>query len=478
MHRHLATGLIVMSCLLAGAQQTCGGDDENQTNDRRDVLPDATVGTSDATVDTYPDAPTADAKPDSVEALPSHCYGSNTSPSPRCPWLNVYGGTGLDRANAMTVDSDGTIYTGGVTADGFHGYETKQQSDDAFIVSAPPSGDDFNTSIFGSQEGEFIKGMTAADGGSIYAVGGSNLTDAATDNDPDTFSHNEIYIATYDRGTGTTSRTRFGSPEDDSALAVTDHASGGIIVGGYLGGDFRDHSNNGGNDAFVAKFYGNSLEWFHVFGGEKGDSVSDLATDDSGHIYAVGGGGKAFGKTTSHLGDGFIIKFNQSGQEQWTRFFDGPDPAPLQSVATDSNGNAYVITDMDEGFAGQTYTGGRSDAVAAKYAPNGERQWVRLFGVSSDSGDRAADVSTDGDGHVYFLATTETFGATKNGLAAKFSVDGTLMDRLEFGGDAEDTAWRIQAHDNRVYVSGWTNGTLAGQTHDSPSNAFLMRINW
>ena len=115
--------------------------------------------------------------------------------------------------------------------------------------------------------------------------------------------------------------------------------------------------------------------------------------------------------------DLFVVKFNSSGIEQWTKQLGTSSRDSAQGVATDSLGNIYVTGYTNGGV------GIPSDIIVVKYNSSGTKQWTQQLGTSSN--DIAHGVATDSSGNVYLTGSNngELDGNTGAGSKDLFLVN-------------------------------------------------------
>jgi len=150
--------------------------------------------------------------------------------------------------------------------------------------------------------------------------------------------------------------------------------------------------------------------------------------DSSGNVYVTGyTGGRLDGNTGSGFYDVFVVKYNSSGTKQWTKQLGTSSWDIAHGVATDSSGNIYVTGYTKGGLDGNT-SAGDYDLFVVKYNSSGTKQWTKQLGTSSD--DRAYGVATDSSGNVYVTGYTSgsldgnTSAGVEDLFVVKYNSDG------------------------------------------------------
>lgn len=142
-------------------------------------------------------------------------------------------------------------------------------------------------------------------------------------------------------------------------------------------------------------------EWVGKISNPAGADAGDyMVLDNEGNVYVTG---RSWG---NGAWDYLTVKFNASGEEQWTARYDGPigeNDIPT-AITVDKEGNVYVTgksTNYDKDKRLKKY-----DYATLKYNNNGEEQWVRRYKGPGDreiDEDIAHDISVDNDGNVYVV---------------------------------------------------------------------------
>ncbi|MDT9191090.1 MAG: SBBP repeat-containing protein, partial [Limnospira sp. PMC 894.15] len=217
-----------------------------------------------------------------------------------------------------------------------------------------------------------------------------------------------------------------------------------------------------------------------LLGTRSEDGAWALTTGRDGSIYVAGRtGGNLDGQTNSGDADTFITKFQPDGTKDWTRLLGTSSLDEASALTTGSDGSIYVAGRTGGDLDGQTYSGGR-DAFITKYQPDGTKAWTRLLGTWGD--DYARALTTGRDGSIYVAGYTEgdldgqTYSGGSDAFITRFQSDGTKNWTRLLGTRSEDGAWALTTgSDGSIYVAGWTYGNLDGQTNSGSADAFITK---
>lgn len=269
----------------------------------------------------------------------------------------------------------------------------------------------------------------------------------------------------------------FGSPDFDTATAVDSDASGNVVVSGRTDGSlFGTHA--GGQDSFVVKYdVDGNLLWAKQFGSAGGDFVWDISLDGSGNVFVVGFTSGDLEGTSHGLNDAFVRKYDPNGNHLWTRQFGTTNLDYGHGLATDAQGNVYVVGRTADSLFGQTY-GGWEDAFLVKFDADGNELWGRLFG--SAESDSARSVVLDAMGGVLVAGETGGLGFQQDHLQqimlAKFDTDGTFQWQTELGSSEKEWIQGMKlAPDGTLLVCGLTAGVF-GDEHFGGNDAFVCSL--
>ncbi len=159
----------------------------------------------------------------------------------------------------------------------------------------------------------------------------------------------------------------FGGINDDMAESVQQTSDGGYILAGST-----TSFGVGYSDAWLIKTdsLGNQ-QWNKTFGGMNNDSINSVRqTSDGGYILA--GETSSFGLGGQY--DGWLIKTDSSGNEQWNRTYGWFNYDWIQSVQQTIDGG-YIL-----GGHMYSYASASDNAWLVKTDSSGNEQWSRTFG--------------------------------------------------------------------------------------------------
>jgi len=244
-------------------------------------------------------------------------------------------------------------------------------------------------------------------------------------------------------------------------------------------------------DAFITKYNSSgSLLWSTYMGGSRWDSAHSIAFDSSDNIIVGGETSSSnfpvlnFNTELNGVSDGFIAKFNPSGELLWSRYFGGSDGGYIEAVEVDSN-NDIIVTGItsSEDFPvlnsyDETYNGD-FDVFVSKFNSTGNLIWSTYLGGSKPESGHSLSIDSSNDIVVTGFTISENFpavsayddaygGGWDDAFLAKFSSAGNLEWSTFLGGNKSDIAFSTAIDSqNKILVTGYT------MSYDFPSiNSF------
>ena len=187
--------------------------------------------------------------------------------------------------------------------------------------------------------------------------------------------------------------------------------------------------------------------WTKTFGGTLDDrAYSVQQTTDGGYIFA--------GMTISYgfgVGDFWLLKTDENGNEQWNRTYGGTNWDEAYSVIQTIDGGYIMVGES------YSYGAGGTDWYIIKTDENGNEEWSQTFGGAED--DRALSIQQTNDEGYILAGHTESFGAGSLDVwLIKMDGNGNLIWDNTFGDNGWDDAFSVkQTSDNGFIIAGQTS---------------------
>jgi hypothetical protein len=392
------------------------------------------------------------------------------------PWIKQFGSSELDWGEGISTDNNGNIYVTGLTQ-GILPNNSTLGTTDAFIAKYNASGTQLWIKQFGTSDVDEAYGISVTSGGNLYVTG--DTYGRFSGNSQLGFS--DVFVTKYD-DSGTRIWVRqFGTSSRDHGTGISVDSLGSVYVTGYTEGSLPGNSNLGLADAFVAKYSANNtLLWMKQFGTSNLDSASAIVNDNSGNVYVTGSTyGSLPGNSNLGLEDVLVAKYDGSGNQLWLKQFGTPNHDVAYGISADSSGDVYITGFTMGSLLGYSNLGGQ-DSYIAKYSASGSQVWLRQFGSSND--DVAQAITIDYLGNVYVTGWTSgslpgntNLGGYRDAFVAKYSASGTQLWIKQFGTSSNDDALGISTDSGgNVYVTGNTDGSLENNSNAGSDDAFIV----
>lgn len=205
-------------------------------------------------------------------------------------------------------------------------------------------------------------------------------------------------------------------------------------------------------------------EWVKILNGPYDylDVGYDIALDKNGNVF-VGGASVSI---TNGAPDYIVVKYDNSGQFQWSQNYNGVGNYEdnFKAIAVDEEGSLYVTGGSYEGSSGMDY-------VTLKYGPTGAQEWKSVYsGLNVDNDDEAADIAVGTDGFIYVTGSSAGYSSSMwtDFATIKYLPQGDTVWTARFGGSGmpNDVANAIAVDDSGyVYVAGYTE-TFGGERYN------------
>jgi uncharacterized protein (TIGR03437 family) len=473
---------------------------------------------------------------------------------------NIYV-TGFTQSNKLPV-------TAGAFQTAYHGGSGDTPGGDVFVAKFAAAGALAYVTYIGGKVDEAGMAIAVDSSGNAYVTGYTDSPDFPTvagsfqtayqgsfGNDPYFGPTGDAFVLKLNAaGSALVYSTYLGGAEDDRGTAIAVDSAGNAYIGGEtLSLNFPvlnayQVSNNGFGgsppfccgspqpfltfgDGFLTKLNpgGTGLVYSTFFGGSLDDTVSSLAIDSSGNAYIGGstlspdfpvlnayqgtyaGGAKASVQPTISIGDGWVAKFDTTGQLVFSTYLGGSSDDAVMALAVDGTGAVYVTGFTSSAdfpvtanaaqpkFTGpSTLTGQKGflwgNAFAAKLSPSGKSLiYSTYIGGSDDDAGMAIAVDSAGNAYIGGFTTSADFPITSktalqttwggesgasdpsgDGFLTQLSPDGsTILFSTYYGGASDDavTSIALDAQGN-VYLAGATTSSNLPVTANAAQHAF------
>ena len=275
---------------------------------------------------------------------------------------------------------------------------------------------------------------------------------------------------------------QFGTAANDVAESVAVDGEGNVYMVGWTDGLLVDEAFAGGRDAFLRKYDngGNEL-WTRQFGSTRIDIAYDVALDEDGTVYVAGSTSGSLSSGSSSGGvDAFLRKYDSDGEEIWTRQFGSVEAytAIAYTVAIDMNRNVYVAGLTNGSLPGQVGTGDE-DTFLRKYDQAGKELWTRQS--AKPELDLANDLVVDREGNVYLTGFTlsavpgESGVESGNGFLAKYDSRGNALWNNQLAAGGVHAMTTTVDRSGALYVAGGMLVCPSGDTGGQSSDFFLRK---
>lgn len=268
-------------------------------------------------------------------------------------WATRGGGTSGDASGGIALDSQTNV----IVVGGFHGPAnfsgvTNLTSSQALFIAKYNSDGKL---LWAKQDSAVynVRGVAIGTADEIHVYTqtfGSNLLAGVP---VSTVGGSDIVIAKYNSNGIGLWACQAGGPGTDTPWAMAIDNSNNVFVAGEYALTNNFGSTNlvslGGSDAFLAKYDSNgSLLWAQSMGGASSDRATSLAADAHGDLYVAGyygSGGMAFSTTnlpSSGGNDGFIAKFDSTGNLLWANRFGGSGNEFAKALVNDNKSSLWL----------------------------------------------------------------------------------------------------------------------------------------
>lgn len=343
-----------------------------------------------------------------------------STPSGNISWIKTALGQDADFAFSVKTDHIGNVYISGITMSSTLAFDNivlnhiGSGTFDAFVAKYDSNGNNIWAKMIQGSENDYCVDLDVDQDGNIYVTGDSKSTSVNFGNNTitKTGTRSATFIAKYD-SSGTDLWAKFSTANsDDYGAGITSDNFGNF----YLTGGFSSSLISFGTSSFP----GNNIESMYLI---KFDSNGDVLwglskenalgqkmhVDSQNNLFLTGRytSSITFG-TNTHVTNGgydpFLVKFDSSGQVQWSTSFGGNDDDSFSGIDINENHDIYLSGSFKSNVLSLTtntlINNGLGDAFLLKLDSNGDEIWSKSYGGSSH--DFATSIACDQNNSVYF----------------------------------------------------------------------------
>ncbi len=396
------------------------------------------------------------------------------------------GSADYDWMSGLTVDSSGNLY-----ALMYYNSDLDNVSDYSVrgkLIKYTQKGEDWSKIIEGNQmlysgtpTSEIrVENIGNDSNGNIY-IGGSEMFEVVADND---YRYKKVFLK-YDAGgnlllkknfvtTGYQMNNGYGAFWSSENVGDTYIDNVGNVY--YVGWAHDGLSDN----VYVDKVNSNGdVVWTKIIGTTEGEAGYRVYADADGNVYACG---YTYGNIGTNINagssDGFIVKYDKDGVEQWTKMIGTDKPDYISDIKSDSNGNVYICGYTEGNLNGQIHHGGVYDFYLSKYDSTGNLLWTKLEGTYTRN--YAARIALDSEDNIYLTGNTQkSFDQSDYDIIFnKYAPTGNKLWSKTITGSAagEENGRRIVVSGDKVYLAGYVKGELPGQISFGKDDAFIKQF--
>ena len=437
-------------------------------------------------------------------------------------WETNCGNSSSDKTLDVALGSDGSIYSCGFFNDngtfGSIQLNNNSYSKDAFIAKQDKLGNYIWVNYLNSGLDDRALGVCVDKDDNVIITGTfwSSLTVGPYYLQG---SADSPFIVKYNSsGTLLWAVTGGGNGDDHGFDMVTDNA-GDIYLTGFLSTHYGPPTctatfgslpsfSYSDSIAFIAKLSATGTwQWVHTFDGADVQRDNDIAIDNSGGLYVVGGfhgQNQYFGpiplSSNNNSRDIFVVKYDLNGNFQWVNQVGGYADDRANGITYSSDGFLYITGEFraEIFFDGDTlnnYGGpGGKDIFVAKMDQQGGWKWASRAG-SKSGGESGRAIVTNNRNCIFVTGQckgdTVQFGDSLYVCPGADSIQifvagidtaGKWRWAVQCGGPGEDRGYGIEADDScRVYHVGYYAGQYPtfGQITDTSygmKDGFVARL--
>ncbi len=334
-----------------------------------------------------------------------------------------YGGNGYDEGNDVKQTLDGGyIITGSTSSIG-------QGNTDLYLLKLDSMGQVKFQKTFGGVSNEIGKSVVQLSDSS-YVMAGYTSSSGVGGYD--------VFLVKADKAGNLIWQKTYGGSDWDFANSMDTTADGGFIIAGTT------YSYGKGNaDGFVIKTDANGdTTWTKTFGGLKDDEFKSVIQTTDGN-YALTGYTKSFNDS---LGDGWIIRIDQTGNSTYTTSVGGLYSDVLNDVVELTNTNLYFVG------SNKSYKNG-INTVNWRYSINSSNGFILDDYIGNTNTERYNSSTVGLNGTVISVGYNNFVGTSSDANIHVYTPTLGYVSYFPFGVENTDELFSISRTKDKGFVS-------------------------
>ncbi len=328
---------------------------------------------------------------------------------------------------------------------------------------------------FGSTSGTVsLEDIAVISDGTVIAVGSSDAKDYASGNAAG--SADAIVLKLASNNGYLRSKKAFGGNKSDMFNCVCATADG-FVVGGKSYSSTGDFASLKGAGAVIMNFDADAKNlWQKSLVGDAASTISDIAVDGNGNIFAscqtstATGDFAQFDKLQGGYTDSLALKYDSDGNLKWGYVISSSGRDEFSSIAPDGKGGCVIAgyyelmpSPIPDGTLTGVFHCGKVDSLVIRVNANGTQRWVKP--LSGFENDYITDIiQTDGGFAVtgYTTSSNREFAGVGNmggydGYISFLNTNGVTVNTYSQAGTNDDMAeCAVYASNGNIICAGRT----------------------
>ena len=303
-------------------------------------------------------------------------------------WSRRYGASATEVASDIAIDPYGNLWVAGyVHGSGNLGGSTlssNSNSRDAFLAKYSPYGDHLLSRIYGGSSVDEATGVAVDSSGNAVITGYFQNSASFGGGAFISAGSYDIFVARYSNSGQHRWSRREGSTSRDQGRSIAVDGSGNIVLGAYFEGAINvggtSLSSKGSVDGAIVKYSASGTpQWARGIGGSSGDTINGVAVNSSGDIAVTGNYISWMDMGGTYIaGDGsvnvFVARYDANGNHVWSLGTDVAWDDYGYDVAIDAEGGIVATGSYYQGadFGGGMLTNstlGSTNGFLARFSP-------------------------------------------------------------------------------------------------------------